>query len=236
MPIFSIMVDSREPMWLRTLTFGGVPTASTMLDAGDVWVATEDALVIIERKTPNDLLNTLREGRLFSQCSKMREHSEWCYLVISGELQRGANGQVWADQRQTGWSWDSVQGALLTCMELGVGVVHCGSDTEFENTVVRLANRDRGAKRIPPPRVSHVLGHGEAVLAALPGVGMEKVDALLEHCGTPAWALVALTDETALKVPGVGNGTKAQVRRALGLEDWSELAVVSRKGEPNGRE
>ena len=236
MTILSAMIDSREPDWIQELTFGGVPVAVMALDAGDVWAATEDALLVIERKTPTDLLNTLRAGRLFAQCSKMREHSEWCYLVISGELQRGANGQVWADQRQTGWNWDSVQGALLTCQELGVGVVHCGGDTEFENTVVRLANRDRGVKRVPPPRVSHILGDGEAILAALPGVGIEKVDALLQHCGTPAWSLVALTDETAIKVPGIGNGTKAQVRRALGLEDWSELAVVSKKGEIHGRE
>ena len=211
MPILSIMVDSREPDWVQKLTFGSVPVAATMLDAGDVWVATEDALIIIERKTPSDLLNTLREGRLFAQCSRMREHSEWCYLVITGELQRGANGKVWADWRQTGWSWDSVQGALLTCQELGVGVAHCAGDTDFENTVVRIAARDRETKRISPPKMSHILGDGEAVLASLPGVGMEKVDALLQHCGTPAWALVALTDETALKVPGVGGGTKAQV-------------------------
>lgn len=228
--IQSIMVDNREPDWLKDLSFGGVPVARTLLDAGDVWAATEDALIIIERKTPGDLLNTLRAGRLFAQCAKMRELSQWCYLVITGELQRGANGQVWAERRQTGWNWDSVQGALLTCQELGVGVVHCGGDTDFEQTVIRIANRDRGTKRIEPPRLSHVLGNGEAMLAALPGVGLERVDALLQHCGTPAWALVALTDGTAIKVPGIGGGVKAQVRRALGLEDWAEFAIVTKEG------
>ena len=163
----------------------------------------------------------------------MREYSEWSYLMITGELQRGANGKVWCEQRQTGWNWDSVQGALLTIQELGVGVIHCGGDTDFEAAVLRLAARERGTVRIGPPRLSHILGHGEAMLAALPGVGFERVDALLSHCGTAAWSLVALTDDTA--VPGIGDGTKRRVRKALGLEDWAEFTIHV-KEEGNGRE
>jgi len=228
MSILSVMVDSREPEWVQKLTFGGAPTAVTMLEVGDVWVATDDAaLLVIERKTPSDLLNTIREKRLFKQCAAMREHSEWCYLVIAGELQRGPAGHVFAERRQTGWDWNSVQGALLTVQELGVGVIQCGGDTDFEACVLRLAARDRGEKRIGPRRMSHVLSSGEACLAALPGVGLERVGSLLDYCGTPAWALVALTDGTEIKVPGIGNGTKRRVRQALGLSDWAELAIVA---------
>ena len=228
MAILSVMIDSREPEWVQKLTFGGVPVAATLLDAADVWIATEDGLLLVERKTPSDLLNTLRDGdRLFGQCANMREYSQWCYLLITGELQRGANGKVWCEQRETGWSWDSVQGALLTIQELGVGVIHCSGDTDFEAAVMRLSARDRDTKRIEPPRLSHVLGHGEAVLAALPGVGLERVDALLQNCGTPAWSLVALTDDTV--VPGIGDGTKRRVREALGLDDWAEFTILVRE-------
>ena len=122
--IVSAMIDSREPEWVQKLTFDGAAVVTILLDAGDVWLTTADnTVIIVERKTPTDLLNTLRAERLFAQCAAMREYSDWCYLVISGELQRGASGKTWAEQRQTGWSWDSVQGALLTVQELANGEV-----------------------------------------------------------------------------------------------------------------
>lgn len=220
----NIIIDSREPGWVRRLRLGGAEISVMALDAGDVWLATPEGLVIIERKTPSDFLNSLRANRMFGQCAKMQGLSEWAYLCITGELQRGQGGKVWADRRQTGWNWHAVQGALLTVQELGVRVVFCGGDTDFEAAVLRIAKRDRGEVHIRPPRVSHILNEGEAMLAALPGVGPEKVDALLKHCGTPAWALVALTDNTP-GVPGVRGGTKARVRKALGLEDWAEFAI-----------
>ena len=39
MTLSSVIIDSREPGWVQSLTFGGVPTATVALDAGDVWAA-----------------------------------------------------------------------------------------------------------------------------------------------------------------------------------------------------
>ena len=223
--ILSAMIDTREPKWIQDLTFGGVPTAVLELEAGDVWAATEDTVLIIERKTPGDFLNTLRSDRLFKHGAKMEKASDWCYLVITGELQRGANGKVWVGRRQTGWDWSAVQGALLTVQELGVGVVFAGGDEDFEAAVVRLAGRHRGTKYIGQPRISHVLSPGEACLAALPGVGLERIGALLEYTGIPALSLVALTSNDS-KIPGIGPVTKAKVRDALGLAVDGQMAIT----------
>lgn len=223
--ILSVMIDTREPEWVQNLTFGGVPTATIELDAGDVWAATEDATLVIERKTPSDFLHSLRDKRLFNQCAKMQEHSPWSYVMVTGEMQRGANGKVWVGRRQTGWDWASIQGALLDIQEMGIFVVFCGGDEDFEAAVVRLANRHRGTKYIEPVRTSHVLSPGEACLAALPGVGMERIGALLEYTGIPALSLVALTSSDS-KIPGVGPGTKAKVRAALGLPSDGQMAIT----------
>ena len=78
MAIASVIIDSREPDWVQRLDFG-VPAAVTALDAGDLWVATTDAqTLIIERKTPTDLLNTIKADRLFQQVIGMRQRSQWC--------------------------------------------------------------------------------------------------------------------------------------------------------------
>lgn len=237
MGILSVLVDTREPTQIQKLAFGGAEKVVTQLDAGDLWVTCADgALLGIERKTPGDLLNTLRAERLFPQLVRLRELTPWAYLVVCGGLYPGANDRVWFDDgsamgsRETGWSWASVQGALLSCQEIGVHVVFCNGLLDFEPTVLRLAERSRAPVRVPPVRDALLLDEREAFLGGLPGIGPERAQALLAACGTPAWALHALTelDGDAVRVPGVGPKTREHVRRFLGLADDQELTPVIR--------
>jgi len=62
MGIATAIIDSREPQWVQELTFGDVPTAVAALDYGDLHVLCEDdCTLVIERKTPDDFLNSLKE-------------------------------------------------------------------------------------------------------------------------------------------------------------------------------
>ncbi len=226
----SVMIDSREPAWVQALKFGNVPTAVAQLETGDVWAAVDDGVLIIERKTPSDLLHTIKEGRLLPQVARMREMSPWCYVVITGQLLCGPDGKLWHGQQSTGWQFDAIQGALLTVQELGVAVLECNGDDDFERTVMHLAERERGPIRIHPPRAPYMVTPGEAILCALPGVGFERTTAVLAHCGTPAWAISLLTDPTTDAIPGIPAGHMAMVRnktrKALGLTDTTYLAVL----------
>jgi ERCC4-type nuclease len=228
--ITAIMVDSREPTWVQELKFGGLPVSVTMLDFGDIWAVTDDGqMLVIERKTPGDFLNTLAAERLFTQLDGLKRQSRYAYLLITGELQRDGNGKVIVDHGVTGWSWAAVQGALLTAQELGVFVIFCAGDMDLEAAVLRLGRRDRKPEMLVPPiRASRVLNVGETVLASLPGIGVEKVGLLLEACESPAWALAALTDNKTgyNEIPGIGPITRQNIRQALGLEDWATLAVI----------
>jgi ERCC4-type nuclease len=212
------------------------------LDAGDLHAACDDGeLLVVERKSAAEFLRALRNGRLFPQIEALRRQSRWCYLVLTGELRPGANGRCWDAGRETGWAWCAVQGALLTCQEIGVCVAWCLGDLDYESTVLRLAGRSRAALRTAPPRDVAVLDEREALLAALPGIGATRARALLDYCGTPAWVLHFLTEgDDALaererdgtapqEVPGVGEGTKDRVRRLLGLPDDLVLAVIGRE-------
>jgi ERCC4-type nuclease len=239
----AVLIDSREPPWVRQLSFGGAPVVTAPLEAGDLHAACDDGeLLAVERKTPRDFLRALGDGRLFPELDALRRQSRWCYLVVTGELQPGANGRCWDAGRETGWRWNAVQGALLTCQEIGVGVAWCLGDLGYEPTVMHLADRTRATLRVPPPRETAVMDEREALLASLPGVGAVRARALLDYCGTPAWVLHFLTegdagltelerDETAAPtaVPGVGPGTKDRVRRLLGLPDDQVLAVIGRE-------
>lgn len=55
---------------------------------------------------------------------------------------------------------------------------------------------------------------------------MERLNAVIKAAGSPAWALVMLTEHHGEHVPGVGPATKAGIRRALGLDDDLEFVIL----------
>lgn len=237
MAIQSVMIDQREPDHVKNMRFGGVPVAVTLLPAGDIWIATDDAMLCIERKTPDDFLNSLRDDRVFGQCAALREHTSWAYLLITGPFLRGADNRV-ITGRVTGWDYNAVQGALLTIQEMGIGVVHAAGEHDLENAVQRLANRQRGAVRISPARQMRFLSESEAIIAALPGIGPERLDTI-----NAVWplneyaymALLALTDydPAAWDLPGIGEGTIRRIRKALGLPDEVFLTTTREENKHN---
>ena len=225
------MIDSREPTEIQRLDFG-VPTVVTMLEAGDLWASTDDGnLLVIERKTPNDLLASIGDNRLFLQAQKMRERSTWCYLVITGWLTPTHDGKTFVNNKLTGWNWAAVQGALLDVQEAGVAVAYCDHDNSYPATVERIARRERGERVLNPTQRTRVMTQAEQVLTSLPGIGLERAQTLLEHrSAAHALALLTWSEETYKdidQVAGIGPGIRANVRRALGLEPGETLELIS---------
>jgi ERCC4-type nuclease len=220
MTIKSVLIDSREPPRIQSLTFGDVPIMVTQLQAGDLWIACEDGVtVIVERKTPADLLESIRDNRLFNQAAKMKELSQWCYLVCDEPILPHENG-VMVDTKQRDWSFASIQGALLSVQEMGCHVVFCKDRDDFGPCIERLAKRSRSSVKIPPTREPYVISPQENVLLALPGIGSKKaLDYLGLFGGNLAMALMALTAEHDGKtnhIPGYGQRSRDNVVGFLG--------------------
>jgi len=229
MTITGAFIDNREPQSITSLKFGGVPVAVLTLDCGDLWASTDDGeLLIIERKTPTDLLGSIKDGRLFQQVAAMRERSKWSYLMVTGALAHTLDGHVITDNRTTGWRYDDVIGALLSVQEMGVAVINCQSDSHYEEAVIRLARRERGAEKVIAPRTqARILTQAEVVLTSLPGIGLERAGLLLGEFGSAAYAIAWLTWlNTFAELSGIGDGTKYKVREALGLKAEEWIAVL----------
>jgi len=234
--ITAVMIDSREPEWVQKLNFGGVPKTVTALDTGDLWAVTDDGhTLLIERKTPDDFLGTLKDERLFPQIAKMtqgrldqlaqgKQATIWPYLLITDELRRGIDGKV-ITERETGWSYTAIQGALLSIQEMGCFIAFSAGDMDYETAVLRLGKRDRkNVMQVLPARPAQILGTQAAILTSLPGIGLERVTQILDWCGNNvAYALAGITD-LSIAAP-VGPETRKRIRKSLGLRDRQELVT-----------
>lgn len=240
MGIAAIIIDSREPKNIQELTFGGKPTAIAALDYGDLHVLCEDdSTLIIERKTADDFLNSLREDRLFVQTAKCAQaridadknpatiNTIWPYLVITGELRPDKSGKTITQRGLTGWHWHSVMGALLSIQEMGTTVVFASDDKDYEATVISLAARSHEPKTIvSPPKPPSILSAGQQVIAALPGIGLERLKIAMDYAANePGWALVGLTDPDA-DYKGIPKNTQKAIRAALKLKPEERLTIV----------
>jgi len=120
-----------------------------------------------------------------------------------------------------------VQGVLLSIQEMGVFVVFSAGDTDYEACVQRIAARDRNANLLlTPAKFPRVLTPSEQVIASLPGIGVERLQTVMDACLTPAWALAQLTDRKTV-FPGIAEGIKGRIRSTLGLRNNTELVVVT---------
>lgn len=240
MGISTVIIDSREPKWVQELNFDGAPTAVAALDYGDLHVLCEDdCTLVIERKTPDDFLNSLKDDRLFVQsakCAQARLEAQlrwdtldtiWPYIVITGQFYPADNGKTITPRGVTGWNWNSVMGALLTIQEMGTAVVFAASDNEYEKLVISLSNRSHKPEtQILPPKPPSILSPGHQILASLPGIGMERLKTVMDYAGgLPGWALVGLTD-TDLDYKGIPKNTQRAIRAALKLKSNERLEIV----------
>jgi len=201
-------------------------------------VATTDDgdMIIIERKTPSDLLNSIRDKHIFSQAAGIGALSPWSYIVITGVLTSTASGNVVADDRITGWKWNAIQGALLEIQELGVRIVYCLGQDEYEPTVIRLCNRTRSKEKIIEPTTQpRFMSPGEVMLTSLPGIGIERAQLLLrEFNNDPARALAWLTrKKSKISAAGIGEGVKRAVKSALCLGEYEEMFVLNSAHYPD---
>lgn len=205
--------------------FGGIPILPMPLDDVTCLVnCDDDALLSILAIQDSEILTAIQQNTLAEKAAKVKARSPWAYLIIIGSLtQNGTDTKCGPNVRK--WQWASVEGALLTVQELGVGIVTVPTEADLGARVLSLARRDRTTKRASQVRDLDYYTLTEQFLLCLPGVGEKIALDIAQHVGqSPIWALTAMTDTSQLK--GVGDKTKATIRLALGLATDEALGII----------
>ncbi len=204
-----LIVDSRElpTAVARELTRLKVEISGETLEIGD-YVASED--VAIERKEANDFIQSLIDGRLFSQMSALRAAYRRPVLIIEGEQLTGLRAV----------NPEAIYGALASiAIRFQVPILWSKSAEETAHLLYRIASMEqREEKKTLRTRTGESKYTDaqtlEYILAGFPGIDTVISRALLEEFGTLERIFNA--DEKELKkVRGVGPKIAATIKRLL---------------------
>ena len=208
-----IVADDREkksgiPQLLKAI---GIDLEIRTLPIGDYIVAPE---TVIERKSVRDLVSSIFDGRLFDQCSRLKEHFQKPAILVEGNLDElddiADNPMIF-------------YGATSTIvMEFGIPVIPTPSATHTAKLLCAMAAaRKDGAARGPYikkiRKSQDVRQQQLAILCSLPGVGEKFAARMLERFGSPLAALTA-TSADLLKVDGMGESRAKRIRDVLKVD------------------
>lgn len=216
-----VLVDHRErnsaiPDALASV---GLDVRLTDLPVGDYVLGPGLA---VERKGPQDLGASIRDGRIFEQAVRLQSAFTQAVLLVEGEPQ--------------GIAEDAWRGAVCRLIEDGFTVLHSLDAEDSAAWIVRLAKRARRAGPTTPtygPRRAprHPSAQAEAMLSIVPGISSTMARSLLASYGSLA-AVAAAAPEGLRGHPGIGKVRAARLAEAL---HGGYVAPGDREPEPTRR-
>jgi DNA excision repair protein ERCC-4 len=216
-----VLVDHRErgSSIPDALVAAGLDVQLTDLPVGDYVLGPGLA---VERKGPNDLGASIRDGRIFDQAVRLQSAFAQAVLMLEGEA-RGIAQDAW-------------RGAVCRLVEDGFTVLHSLDAEDSAAWIIRLAKRARRAgptARTDGPRRAprHPSAQAEAMLSVVPGISITMARSLLAAYGSLA-AVAEAAPEGLRRHPGIGRVRAARLAEALHGE---YVALLDREPERTQR-
>ena len=203
-----IIVDERErksgiPDLLKAV---GMGVEMKTLPIGDYIVAPE---TIVERKSIKDLMASVFDGRLYDQCTRLKENFEHPIVLVEGnvdEIEEIADNPL------------VFYGAISrVTLEFKIPIIHTPSASHTAKLLVALCSKKDGPtgpylKKIK--KSSNLETQQLSTLCSLPGIGEKFAVRMLEKFGTPLKVFTATTSELA-KVEGLGESRAKKIKNML---------------------
>ena len=204
-----IIVDSRElgSPTTRELSKYDVLITQETLSIGDFIISDRTA---VERKTVDDFVASIIDGRLFEQVSNLKSAYQMPILIIEGE----------SFQTSRNIAPEAVMGAVASVIvDFGVAIVWTRSPSETALLLLSIARREQAkGERRPRIRMERkpepLAREQEFVVAGLPLVDTVLARRLLKAFGTVEKVFLA-ADKELQNVEGIGKKISERIRKVI---------------------
>ncbi len=167
--------------------------------------------VCVERKTTSDFLQSMTDGRLFTQIKEMCENFKNPLIIIEGDSLFNGERKIHPN---------AIRGSLASiAIDFGIPILWTANQLETAELLFSIAKREqlerkksvalRGKKK---SRSTNEIQ--EYLVSGLPNISREKSRSLLKHFGTPQKIFMA-SEEELKGVEGVGEKLAKRIRKIL---------------------
>ncbi|ADT83993.1 DEAD/DEAH box helicase [Thermococcus barophilus] len=203
-----IYVDSRElksqvPKYLKEL---GAHIEVKTLDVGD-YIVSED--VAVERKSANDFIQSIIDGRLFDQVKRLTEAYARPVIIIEGQLYGIRNVHP-----------NAIRGALAAVtIDWGVPILFSTDAKETAQFIYLIAKREQEERKkevaVRSEKKALTLADRQRLIVeGLPYVSATLAKRLLRHFGSVERVFTAKENEL-MEVEGIGEKIAREIRRVI---------------------
>lgn len=217
-----LLVDHREKLMFESLKGICETISYSQLSIGDYWVITDSSeIIIVERKSVQDFLSSMRSNRLWDQLlrlMKTREESGYKVkrriLLVHGNFDDYLRITDWDNPDNLRKHWSQLMGAFQEIVYVyNTPIIHAESDAAFRSFMRILIQRERKGKndklpdakwfRKPAKATLPVKDHRKYIVSAVPHIGNRLAENLLSHFGTISRIANASVEELQ-EVPKIG--------------------------------
>ena len=216
-----LLVDHRERSVLKLVEDICEDVVVIQLPIGDYLLTSGSEAIIIERKTINDLLTSIRSNRLWDQLLRMMKTEKVVgyslkrrILLIHGNFNKYFESIDYDTDDDLITSWSQLMGAYMEILYVyNTPIIHVESDIAFKAFMRILLKRESAGKndklphakwyRKPAKADLPVKDRKKYILSALPYIGNQLASNLLDHFYTISGVACAPVEDLQ-KVPKIG--------------------------------
>lgn len=203
-----IIVDEREkksgiPDLLKAV---GVHIEMKTLPIGDYIVGPE---TVVERKSISDLVSSIFDGRLFDQCSRLKEQFENPIILMEGNVD-----EIESITENPLVFYGAVSSIAI---DFKIPIIHTPSATHTSKLLISMSSRKESAQGpfLKKIRKSNNIQQQQlSALCSLPGVGEKTAKRMLAKFGSPSKVFSATLSELS-KVEGLGAARAKKIKNML---------------------
>ncbi len=206
--LVNIIADDREPDSVinQLKVYDNIKLTKQRLAIGDYEI---NGRLLVERKTLQDLVASIKDGRLFKQACRLANSPLQTLIILEGTTKN-----LKSNMRR-----EAIQGALITIsIYFAIPLLRSMHPQETAQLMLYVAQQNkvisnntlrRKGKRPKGKRKTQL-----HILQGLPNIGSERANALLDQFGSIEAVLTATTNELQ-KIDGIGSGIAKKIRWAV---------------------